>query len=179
MLASSARKCRASMLPCHPVSDTAAKATVPIDRQRPTLPQVLLVAFVSVDPYSNHFASALSKYFTSSMLPGGPPAQCPHIDGKTSSFPIPGFMHFTSYSESSGLWQRSISLHALGQPTSTLTSPGLNLREIQVGFAGHDEGFRLDSAHCSFEIAIVRFLLRAVARLPRVQHDEQILGVFG
>ena len=58
---------------------------------------------------SNHFASALSKYFTSSMFPGGPPAQCPHIEGKTSNFPTPGFIFATSYSESSGLYAR----HAL------------------------------------------------------------------
>ena len=86
--------------------DSQRPHSVPrFSRLLPLLLLLLLLLLLFPQFSSNHFASALSRYFTSSMLPGGPPAQWPHIEGKTSSFPTPGFMHLTSYSESSGLFK--------------------------------------------------------------------------
>lgn len=50
-------------------------------------------------------------------------------------------------------------------------------RKVQVGLAGQDERLRLDGRHGALKIAIVRLLQADIARLPGVEHDEQILGV--
>lgn len=57
---------------------------------------------ITHSPTSTNFSFS---HFTSSLLSPGPPAQCPQMLGKTSSFPIPGRMREISMAESSGLFE--------------------------------------------------------------------------
>ena len=110
-----------------------------------------------------------SSHLTSSIFPGGPPAQWPHMDGKTSNLPIPGDIFATSFSESSGLYCH--------QQQSRGKVKWTSLREIQISLWRQHQGFGFYGAHGFFEVSIIRWLSRAISTLPRLQHDEQILGV--
>ncbi len=119
--------------------------------------------------FAKNSLSLSSSQFTSSMLPGGPPAQWPHIEGKTSNVPIPGAIFATSYSESSGLESHKQLL--LGERR-------VILREIQISLGRQHQGLGFYGTHGFFKLAIIRLLLRAISALPRLQHDKHIFGVF-
>ncbi len=82
--------------------------------------------------------------------------------------PTPGLICSTSISESSGA--------ATGQPWHFERRTYL-LTKVHIGLAREHHRLRLNALHRSVEIAVVRLLCRAVCSLPRVQHDEHVLGI--
>jgi hypothetical protein len=52
------------------------------------------------------------------------------------------------------------------------------LTEIQIRLRRQHQRFRFDPSHGCGEIAVVGFLLRDVAALPRVQHCEHVFGIY-